>query len=93
MPAARYKAIVDMVDAALSKPKAKPKAVVHVSPSRNGWSVNTVGDGGRSKSFATKAEAVAAGRSLAREAKPARLVVHNQDGGVQDTFRYGSSAQ
>jgi hypothetical protein len=87
VPVSRYKAIAKMVDASLSK--TSDKTVVHVAPSPDGWKVSS---GGRSKSFATKAAAVAAGRSVARKAKPARLVVHRQNGVIQETFRYSVSA-
>ncbi len=96
VPDSRYRKIVEMVDAPGSK--AQPKRTVktkilRVSPYSKGWKLKTAANGTKSQEFATKAEAVAAAKSLARSAGAAQLIIHRQDGGVQTTLRYGSKTR
>lgn len=68
--------------------KTARKRVYHVVPSAEGWAVKEEGVKAPLALHATKAEAVNAGRSLAREHAPSRLVRHKKDGTVQDSVTY-----
>jgi hypothetical protein len=58
---------------------------IHVEPSPEGW---TVKEGSRrSGSYATKAEAVEAGRRLASQ-KQADQVIHNRQGRIEERNSY-----
>lgn len=75
---------------AAPKPTA-PKAaatVYHVVPHTDGWAVEKEGASRATSVHGTKAEAVSAGRDLAKAAEPGRLVLHRQDGTIQDTYSY-----
>lgn len=90
---------------AASKSKAAPKpkstskksttaaasedTVYHVVPHDEGWAVEKEGASRASSVHGNKKEAVAAGRDLAKGSEPSRLVVHRQDGTIQDNFSYG----
>ena len=62
--------------------------VYHVVPREDGWAVAKEGAERATSTHATKKEAVEAGRTLATAKAPSRLVVHKQDGTIQDTFTY-----
>lgn len=73
------------------KPAPAPSAdatVYHVVPHTDGWAVEKEGASRATSVHGTKAEAVAAGRDLAKAAEPGRLVLHRQDGTIQDTYSY-----
>lgn len=80
-----------------AEPKAAPPAdaetVYLVVPHADGWAVEKEGASRATSVHATKAEAVTAGRDLAKAAAPGRLVLHRRDGSVQDTYRYGDDAR
>ncbi len=74
---------------ATPKPKTASKATVyHVAPGEGGWTVQREGAARATSVHPTKAEAVAAGRDRAKGQTPSRLVVHKQDGTIQDHFSY-----
>lgn len=60
---------------------------VHVEPARDGWSVREEGSR-RSAAYRTKAEAVEAGRRLARSSG-ARHLVHTRGGEIEESESYG----
>lgn len=64
-------------------------AVYYVVPHAEGWAVEREGASRATSVHGTKAEALSAGRDAAKAAEPSRLVIHRQNGSVQDTFRYG----
>lgn len=64
------------------------RVAYNVVPHDDGWAVQKEGVDRAASVHGTKTEAVEAGRSLAKEHAPARLVVHKQDGTIQDTFSY-----
>jgi len=67
---------------------ADDQVTYHVAPNpRGGWSVRLTGATRASSNQALKVEAVARGRELAR-ARSGRLVVHRQDGSVQEETEY-----
>jgi poly(hydroxyalkanoate) granule-associated protein len=68
--------------------KTAGKRVYHVVPNAEGWAVKQEGVQEPLALHTTKAEAVNAGRSLAREHAPSRLVRHKKDGTVQDSVTY-----
>ncbi len=61
---------------------------VHVTPKGGGWSVQKEGKRG-SKKYATKKEAVEAGRAMAQKAR-AHHVIHGRDGRIQQRDSYGT---
>jgi hypothetical protein len=68
-----------------------PRLVYHVKPTRSGrWAVARKGAARPSATFDRKPEAVARGRELARRGSKGQLVVHGQDGRIQNAFTYGS---
>ena len=81
---------------AASPPAASPPAasatVYLVVPHADGWAVEKEGASRATSVHGTKAEAVSAGRDLAKTAAPGRLVLHRQDGTVQDTYSYGDES-
>jgi hemerythrin superfamily protein len=67
---------------------ARVEVVYHVAPSeRGGWAVRADGAKRISSHHSRKAEAVVRGRELARR-RSARLVVHRQDGSIQQETEY-----
>ena len=70
-------------------PAVAGSTVYLVLPGESGWVVQREGNTRATSAHPTKAEAVRAGRDLARDHAPSRLVVHKQDGSVQDEFTYG----
>ena len=73
-------------------PLADDATVYHVVPHEDGWAVEKEGGSRATSVHGTKAEAVSAGRDLAKSAAPGRLVLHRQDGTIQDTYSYGDEA-
>jgi len=70
--------------------KAKTAVVYHIVPRAEGWAVKQEGIKEPLGVHATKAEALKAGRSLAKAHAPSRLVTHKKDGKVQDSLTYGA---
>ena len=70
--------------------KTARKAVYHVVPDAQGWAVKQEGVKEPLGLHATKAEALKAGRSLAKAQAPSRFVTHKKDGTVQDSVTYGA---
>ncbi len=68
--------------------KTAKKAVYHVVPRTEGWAVKQEGVKEPLGLHTTKAEALEAGRSLAKAHPPSRLVTHKKDGKVQDSVMY-----
>ncbi|HEX8385544.1 MAG TPA: DUF2188 domain-containing protein [Rubricoccaceae bacterium] len=74
--------------AALADRSGEPASVaVEAHPA--GWAVRLVGGPDAPSVYATKKEAVAAGRRLARAQAPSRLVVHRADGTAGESVEYG----
>ncbi len=72
-------------------PANKATAVVyHIVPRAEGWAVKQEGIKEPFGVHATKAEALKAGRNLAKAHAPSRLVTHKKDGNVQDSLTYGA---
>lgn len=82
---------VDALQGRLRAEQAAPAAaaitLIRVAPHEEGWAVEQ--DGAAGSIHGTKAEAIRAGRSLARASEPSRLVILKQDGTEQDSFSYG----
>lgn len=70
-------------------PANKATVVYHIVPRAEGWAVKQEGIKEPLGMHATKAEALKAGRSLAKAHAPSRLVTHKKDGNVQDSLTYG----
>ena len=68
--------------------KTAGKSIYHVVPRAEGWAVKQEGVKEIVGLHATKAEALKAGRSVAKEHVPSRLVTHKKDGKVQDSVTY-----
>jgi poly(hydroxyalkanoate) granule-associated protein len=62
--------------------------VYHVAPGEEGWAVQREGTSRATSRHGTKADALSAGRELAKQHAPSRLVVYRQDGTVQNEFTY-----
>lgn len=69
--------------------EAASMPVYHVVPHDEGWAVEKEGAARATSVHGTKAEAVSAGRERAKSGASGRLVVHRQDGTIQDAFTYG----
>ena len=69
---------------------ATTDTVYHVVPHDEGWAVEKEGASRASSVHSTKSDAVSAGRDLAKGSEPSRLVVHRQNGTIQDNFSYGA---
>jgi poly(hydroxyalkanoate) granule-associated protein len=63
--------------------------VYHVVPHDEGWAVEKEGATRATSVHGTKSEAVSAGRERAKSGASGRLVIHRQDGTIQDSFAYG----
>lgn len=73
----------------------KPGAAVtayHVTPQEDGWAVKREGAERATSVHDTKKEAVTRGREEAKKHLPGRLIVHKQDGSIQETFSYDDEA-
>jgi poly(hydroxyalkanoate) granule-associated protein len=78
-------ALSQMLDA---QQTAVEEQVLHVVPGEDGWTVTVEGEDDPVSVHDTKKEAVAAGRDVAKDHAPSRLIVHKQDRSVQETFSY-----
>lgn len=95
-PAPAAKPAAPAAKAKKPKPKAPKKAaeasdtpVYHVVPHDEGWAVEKEGSTRATSVHGTKSEAVTAGRERAKSGATGRLVLHRQDGTIQDSFSYG----
>ena len=67
------------------------RKVYHVTKGDHGdWQGRLVGAARASVSAGTKAEAVSRTVELARESKPAQVVIHKETGGIQSERTYGA---
>lgn len=66
-----------------------PKKDIHVVPHPKGWAVKREGAVRASSVHDRKADALAAGRAIARKDK-VELVIHGRDGKIQDSDSYGN---
>lgn len=62
--------------------------VVHAEPDAASWQLRVEGGAAPAAIFDTKREAVTAGRAMAHERPPSRLVIHRADGSVQTEHNY-----
>jgi len=62
--------------------------VYHLVPHDEGWQLKIEGDERALSNHGTKKKALDAGRDLANEQAPSRLVVHRQDGTIQTSYDY-----
>lgn len=67
---------------------ATDRTTYAVRPHDEGWAVWKVGNKQASSVHSTKKEATSAGRELAQDHRPSELVLHRQDGTVQDSYSY-----
>ncbi len=72
---------------AVEKPAGK-KTVYHLVSSDGGWAIKQEGQAQPVSTHGTKDEALEAGRILAQQTTPSRLVVHKQDGTIQTSHAY-----
>ncbi len=79
---------LDALSAVLEARQGGVATVYHVLPHENGWAVKREGAERATSVHDTKKEAVSAGRDEAKGHLPSRLIVHKQDGAVQETFAY-----
>ncbi|HET9948232.1 MAG TPA: DUF2188 domain-containing protein [Longimicrobiales bacterium] len=63
-------------------------ATLHVVPNGDGWAITSGDSSEPIKTFATKKEAVDAGRAAAAKSAPSDLVIHRSDGSVQIQHTY-----
>ena len=75
-----------------AKAEATSLPVYHVVPHDEGWAVEKEGASRATSVHGVKAEAVSAGRERAKSGEAGRLVIHRQDGTIQDSFSYGEPA-
>lgn len=68
--------------------KSKDLTTFRVTPNGDGWQIKVEGQDKPKSKFETKKEALEAARDLAHKEVPSQLVVHRQDGTVQDSYRY-----
>ena len=66
--------------------------VYHVTPHEDGWAVQREGAERATSVHDTKKEAVTSGREEAKKTLPGQLIVHKQDGSIQETFSYDEEA-
>ncbi|HSM34780.1 MAG TPA: DUF2188 domain-containing protein [Longimicrobiales bacterium] len=68
-----------------------PNATVyHITPDGDEWAVQAENSERASSKHVSKRKALNAGRKLARNQKPSRLVVHRSDGTIQRQHAYGT---
>ena len=80
----------DREDRETRKPAdAVSTTVFHVVPHDEGWAVEREGASRATSVHGTKSEAVTSARERAKAGASGRLVVHRQDGTIQDSFNYG----
>ena len=61
----------------------------HVTARDDGWEIKAEGAKRATAVEARKADAVARARDLAKNQQPSQVVVHKQDGTIQDQYSYG----
>jgi len=64
-----------------------PRKVYRVMPGEKAWHVR---DGESEREFSRKDEAVKWAREQAKQATPSQLLVHGQNGRIQNEYTYGS---
>jgi hypothetical protein len=69
--------------------RGRAMAAYVVQPGNDGWALSTDGASSPLSVHATKREAVAAARELARKHLPSQLVIHRTDGTIQARHSYG----
>ncbi len=68
------------------------RAVFHVTPYANGWTLSRAGgneDKGELGAWDHKDLAIARAKELAKSAALGQVVVHGEDGRIQEEFTYG----
>ncbi len=65
------------------------RQTIHVLPDKDGWRVERESAKRASKVCETKAEAIEAGKNIAKNQK-AELVIHNKDGKISQANSYGN---
>ncbi|MDX1545809.1 MAG: DUF2188 domain-containing protein, partial [Rhodothermales bacterium] len=68
------------------------RAVYHVVPRDDGWAVQKEGNERATSLHTSKNEALKAGREVATNQAPSRLVVHKADGTIQTSYTYDTEA-
>jgi poly(hydroxyalkanoate) granule-associated protein len=72
--------------------EAVETTVLHVTPHGDGWAIIVDGADAPLETFDVKKDALSAGREAAKEHAPSELIIHKQDGAVQDTVSYDADA-
>lgn len=74
---------------------ASRRTVYHVVYDGDGmqWRVLRENAKRASRVHATKKEAIATGKTLAKNNKPAQLVIHKMDGLIQNEYTYGNDPE
>lgn len=62
---------------------------VRVTFENGRWAVHELGAKRAKQTFATKSEAVAEAKALARGTQPSQVVIHDRDGHMQHGYVYG----
>ena len=65
------------------------REVIHVVPSKKGWSVKKEGSSRSIKNFERKEDAVDFGREKAKSVDLGQLKIHKSDGKIQTEHTYG----
>ena len=69
------------------------RTVYHVTPYANGWTLNLEGqdeDKGELGAWDHKDMAIARAKELAKESTLSQVIVHGEDGKIQEEFTYGA---
>lgn len=69
------------------------RAVYHVTPYGNGWTLNLEGkdeEKGELGAWDHKEMAIARAKELAQQGELGQVIVHGQDGKIQEEFTYGA---
>jgi hypothetical protein len=64
-----------------------PRTQFHVVPHEGGWQIEQ--DGQPSGRYDTQQQALDAARGLARAAQPSQILLHGENGRIQDEYTYG----
>lgn len=67
----------------------KNRKKYHVSPHDEGWQVKSEGGTRASEVFDTKDKAVDEAQNLAKKQEPSQILIHGQDGKIQEERTYG----
>lgn len=76
-----------------AQPPAVDARMFHVVPNDAGWSVTVEEEPTPVSTHGTKKDAVSAARETAKAQAPSTLVLHRQDGSVQERFSYDENAK